>query len=235
MMTMNFDMNASNLGNAVNTSSALPGNTIQDVLFKGVEYSTSKDEKWEFMNIKFQGVKGGFFTDRVFGLKSDSGQRKQTQYGENPSEYEMLMMKVKHLINAVKPELLKDMPKFQAIRSKDSLFKQYVNFIGSILQDVIDTETKIKLVKNNKGETCFPPFFAAVSRDGVAYMKTNFIGDKLSFTDKEKELIEKQVSAKPTTMPSVDTDLSLGADMSMGAESVADVPEDDNDLMNMSI
>ena len=89
-MTMNFDMTASNLGNSISNGagSALEGNKIHDVLFKGVEFSTSKDGNWEFINIKFTGINGGYFTHRGFGLKPNANERQKSQYGENPSEFE---------------------------------------------------------------------------------------------------------------------------------------------------
>ena len=106
-MNMNFDLAGKTLGSATNTSFILEGGKIHEVTFMGVDYSKSKDEKWEFMNIKFKGIDGGFFTDRVFGLKEDAQVRKSTQYGENPSQFESLMLKVKHLIAALSDDLIK--------------------------------------------------------------------------------------------------------------------------------
>lgn len=226
--TMNFDMNASNLGSGV-SNSALAGNKIHNVLFKGVEYSQSKDGKWEFMNIKFSGVNGGYFTDRVFGLDAKSGERTQGQYGPNPSQYEMLMMKIKHLIAAVAPELLQQMQKGEVVftpKNKNGIFKQYVEFIGECLKPYIDTATEIKLVTDKKGQPCFPMYFVGITKeDAQTFMRTSFIGKNLSFTTKELEAMEIKEAAKPTTMPSLgNTSLSLGDD------------DDDNkgdDLMNM--
>lgn len=212
MMKMDFDMSSSVLGNAVSTSSAntLAGDKIHDVTFQGFSYSTSKDGSWEFLDIKFNGVNGGSHNHRGFGFKENANERKATQYGENPSDFESYMMLIKHLINAVAPDLLEDMKsgavKFVPKKSGDSLFKQHVNFIGFLLEKYIGTETQIKLITNNKGEAALPSFFAGLSKDGVVYMKTNFIGKDLKFTDKEVTNIAVRALAKPTAMPATSVD-----------------------------
>ena len=65
------------------------------------------------------------------------------------------------------------------------------------------TQTKIKLVKNNKGVATFP-FFANYNRDGKLYMSTNFIGKNIFFTNKELDKIAKATESKPTTTANLD-------------------------------
>ena len=69
-------------------------------------------------------------------------------------------------------------------------------------KEFIGKETKIKLIKNNKGNAEFPGFFASYSREGKLYMNTNFIGDKIFFTTKELNRIKAQETAKPTEISS---------------------------------
>ena len=200
-------------------------------LFKGVEHKVSDNGEWEWCIFNFQGVNGGFFSDRNFGFGKDAGVRKKTQYGENPSQYESFMMKVKHLIRAVAPEVLEAMQKGEitfAPKSKSDVFKQYTLFLAEVLQDAIGRKTSIKLIKDNKGKTVMPPFFAAVGREGDVYMKTNFIGDNLSFTTKEKEVIDREAVAKPSAMPNMSTDLSLDE------PSASVTPETGDNLMDMT-
>lgn len=233
-MTMNFDMTSSNLGGAVSTGSfALEGNKIHDVLFKGVDFSTSKDGSWEFINIKFEGVKGGYHNHRGFGFKPDANERKKSQFGENPSEFESFMMLIKHLLNAVAPEVLAEMMEGKVVftpkKNGDTLFKQYVTFIGELLTVAKDRPTQIKLLKNKKGEAQFPPFFAAVSKDGGVYMRTNFIGENLKFTTKETTDIMVMDAAVPTKMQEEKTD-----DLSISDDSdSSEVSESKDDVMNM--
>lgn len=212
MMKMDFDMSSSVLGNAVSTSSAntLAGDKIHDVTFQGFSYSTSKDGTWEFLDIKFNGVNGGSHNHRGFGFKENANERKATQYGENPSDFESYMMLIKHLINAVAPDLLEEMKtgvvKFVPKKSADSLFKQHVAYVGFLLEKYIGAETQIKLITNNKGESVFPMYFAGLSKEGVVYMKTNFIGKDLKFTEKEVTNIAVRALAKPTVMPTTSVD-----------------------------
>ena len=237
-MTMNFDMTASNLGNSIsNGSSALEGNKIHDVLFKGVEFSTSKDGNWEFINIKFAGLNGGYFTHRGFGLKANSNERQKSQFGENPSEFESFMMLIKHLLHAVAPEILADMMEgkitFTPKKNGDSLFKQYVTFISVLLEKAKDRTTQIKLITNKKGEAQFPAFFAGLSKDGVVYMKTNFIGEGLKFTDREVTNIAVMSAAVPTAMPAASTD-DLSMDDEITTDVKADSSDEDDDVMSMN-
>lgn len=231
---MNFDMNGSNLGNATSTSAALKANEIHEVLFKGLEYSKSEDGKWEFMKIKFQGVNGGYFTDTTFGLDKDAAVRKKTQFGENPSAYENFMMKIKHLLSAVAPDLLIKMQAGEIVftpKGKSDLFQQYVTFIGQQLEAYKDAKTSIKLVQNNKGMACFPPFFASVSKEGQAYIKNNFIGNNLSFNQREINAFNRVAEARPTVMADTTDNLSLDADTpAISADSSAS-----DDLLNMDL
>ena len=143
-------------------------------------------------------------------------------------------MLIKHLLHAVAPEILADMMEgkivFQPKKNCDSLFKQYVTFVGALLDKCKDRPTQIKLINNKKGEPQFPAFFAGLSKDGVVYMKTNFIGEGLKFTDKEVTNIAVAAAAVPTAMPAASTD-----DLSMDESSTetADATSDADDVMNM--
>lgn len=221
--TMNFDLGADNLSNGF-SNSILEGNKIHNVIFKGVEFSKSKSGEYEFIVIKFSGEEGGFFTHRGFGLREKSGERRMTAFGENPSEFESFMMTVKHLLHAVAPQLLKDMIDkkivFTPKKGGDSLFQQYVEFISQNTLKYVGVKTQIKLVKNKKGEACFPMYPVGISKDGKVYMKTNFIGENLLFTNKELENIALENSAKPTKMKDDSFDVSLG-----DSEATSEEPE----------
>jgi hypothetical protein len=235
MMTMNFDMSAPMFGNATASSKRLEGNKIHPVVFKGTEYATSKDGKYEFFVIKFEGKDGGYFTYREFGFK-DAQRTKNAFGGENPSAYETFMMLLKHLLVAVAPELLQKMttgeiaPKFK----KGPTFKEYAEFISENLAEYVGRETQIKLMINKKGEATFPSFYVGISKEGnQAYLKTNFIGNDLKFTPKETEAIQIQSVAKPTVVAdnmSAD-DFSLGSVVSHNFEEApAEVKSNDDDL-----
>lgn len=233
-MTMTFDMSSSNLGNATNSSgNYLQANKIHHVEFDGIEYSKSKDGKYEFMITKFKDANGASFTDRHFGLTSTSNERKQSQYGANPSEYEAFMTKVKHLMFAVSPEAYQGMMdgtiKFTP-KTKNNIFKQYVEFLAATLKPAIGNATEIKLVKDRDGKAAFPMFYTGISKDDETktYLKTNFIGKGLAFTSKELETIKNQTTATPTTMPTTSVE-DEGA-MSIGETTLDEAISSDEDM-----
>ena len=53
---------------------------------------------------------------------------------------------------------------------------------------------------NNKGEAQFPGFFSGVSREGKAYIRNNFMGEKLAFSTYELTRINNAATARPTPM-----------------------------------
>lgn len=228
---MNFDLTNSSLGNAVSTSTQLAPNKIHEVTFKGLEYAVSKNNKWEFMRMKFQGInEPGFFTDVTFWDEGKKPfERQAGKFGENASEFETLQLKLKHLIIAVAPELLEKMASGEikfALKGKTEIFKQYITFMSKELEEYIDRTTQIKLVANNKGEASFPSYFTIIKEDGRPDLKNNFIGKNLGFSAKEKERMTVQATARPTIMPELNTDLSLDdAPSTENAES--------NDLMDL--
>jgi hypothetical protein len=102
------------------------------------------------------------------------------------------------LIDAVNPKLGKQIDaKEKSIGAAN--WEDLRTLICKATAPGIGTVTKIKLIRNNKGEAIFP-YFAAYSRAGDLYMQTNFIGDQVYFTNKELEKIKKVAAAKPTTM-----------------------------------
>ena len=82
-------------------------------------------------------------------------------------------------------------------------------------QPGVGTETKIKLVTNNKGEARFP-FFARYNNSGQFFMGTNFIGNNIAWSRYELEQIQKAAEAKPVAVDSFGTN-----DMAPGVTPVA--------------
>ena len=118
------------------------------MLFRSGE---SGNGQWKFMRIKFQGVEGGFFSDSTFSLDDKATERKPNAYGGvMPSAYDRFMMKIKHLLDAVAPDVLTGLSdgtiEFKS-KSGDQ-FKQYVEFISGLLAPYAEkkVQTKIKLV-----------------------------------------------------------------------------------------
>lgn len=189
----------------------LAGNEIYAVKFDGCEIKDIQGVKdptqlYKVLILKFSNDVGGH-DHTVFEPKEADYERTEKEFTNKngniekipqPSGLESLMLLLKHAIDAVAPVVAKAIDsgeKKLGARSWDELRQ----LICKILDSGKGVETKIKLVKNNKGEAIFPGFFAAVNRDGKAYIRNNFIGDKIAFTAYEVSRINNEGSAKPTS------------------------------------
>lgn len=239
-MMMGFDFGGNNLGAATSSNATLAPYEIHDVKFRGLTFGASKDGKWEFMRMKFQG-QGGWFTDSHFGFdpaEKKSHEREQGRYGLQASKMENLMLKTRHLVAAIAPDLYDKMVNKEITftpKSKKDLFKQYVEWLGGLLEEYDGVETQIKLVANKKGESVFPGFYSNVSDAGVAELKTNFIGKNISLTSAEKTARENFKSASPTNMGSKVKEAKGEFDMDLDSSSEAPAAEstEGTDTFNM--
>jgi hypothetical protein len=234
MANFNFNLTGNNYSvNSGNGGNYLEKNKIHDVLFKGAE--AKKTETYEALVVKFESEDGKSFEHKEFGFDVNNPKDMEPQAnsfgGKNPSKFECFQMFVKHLLIGVNPQLVKDMETgkiapFTPAKSKDSVFIQYAKYIAQIINSAIDTKTQIKLVANNKGYASFPSFPVGYTKSGSCFMRSNFIGQGLKFTDKEMVTIAVQQSAKPTTMPNLDSD-SLSIE---DPETTAPIAESDIDM-----
>ena len=182
------------------------GNAIYDVTFDGCEARDIQGVQdttkvFHVLDIKFSNDEG-IYTHTIFEPAEADMEDRQGPFGPQPSNVKAMMLLFKHLIDAVNPELGK------AIDNKEkSLATSSWDALRKLMVQATDpgkgTQTKIKLVKNNKGVATFP-FFAAYNKEGKLYMQTNFIGKNIFFTNKELDRIAKATEAKPTDAMSLD-------------------------------
>jgi len=193
----------------------LEGNNIYSVKFQGCELQDIVGVKdptalYKVLKLKFSN-EDGTFEHTIFEPKENDFDRRETEYTKNgkvekipqPSNVESMMLLFKHAIDAINPTIAKqidDGSKNLGAKDWDTLRA----LVAKILDAGKDSETHIKLVKNNKGEAAFPGFFAGLTREGKAYIKNNFIGDKLAFSTYESQKIKDAAGAKPTTAKSYD-------------------------------
>ena len=193
----------------------LSGNEIYTVKFEGAELQDIVGVKdptalYKVLKLKFSN-EDGTFEHTIFEPKENDFDRRETEYTKNgkvekipqPSNVESMMLLFKHAIDAINPTIAKqidDGSKNLGAKDWDALRA----LVAKILDAGKDSETHIKLVKNNKGEAAFPGFFAGLTREGKAYIKNNFIGDKLAFSTYESQKIKDAAGAKPTTAKSYD-------------------------------
>lgn len=223
---MNFNFDATAGISQSNSTTPLVGNKIHDVIFDGCEardFDGVKDPsaKYSVLEMKFHNEDGSF-THTIWAPKDTDFEDTESQFGKNPSNVKSMMLLFKHLIDAVNPELGKQ------IDSKEkSLNAPNWNKLRELMvkatESGIGKEISIKLLVNKKGEAIFPGFFASYSRKGELYMRTNFIGEKgrLFFSSKELEKIKNAEKATPTP---IKDELSFTTE---STEAPAEVPGDD--------
>lgn len=188
---------------ASSVSSKLEGNKIHTVTFKGAEAITVGNEtKYEVLSLKFENDQGEFVETFFPPDAKTGGSRKPNSFGgENPSEVEELTAKVRHYIAGLNPDLSKQIEAgTKTLAAKN--WNEFRALVVKALAKGVGTETQIKLLKNGKGMAQTPGFVLSISKTGSLYMRTNFIGNNLSFTTKELEKISTISTAKPTIMDS---------------------------------
>jgi len=113
------------------------------------------------------------------------------------SGVESMMLLFKHIIDAFVPEVGKKIDN-KEVSLGAANWDELRKLIKKILDRGKGKTSSIKLIKNSKGEPIFPSYFAGLTREGVAYVRNNFIGEKLAFTPYETDQFNKEASAKIT-------------------------------------
>lgn len=197
---MNFDFESTAGVSQSSTRKPLEGNMIHEVIFDGCEardFTGAQDSSKQFhvLEIKFHND-NGYFTHTIWEPREEDLKDREGAFGMQPSNFKVMMYTLKHLIDAVNPELGKKIDNKEvklSAESWDALRKAMVENTAP----GIGVSTKIKLIKNNKGEAMFP-YFLNYNKEGKLYMATNFIGNGVFFTTKELDKIKKANTAQPT-------------------------------------
>lgn len=205
----NFSFSTTAGASQSTTRPKLAGNDIYEVKFEGCEIKDIqgvKDPTITYRQLVFKFAnEDGVFEHTVWEPKSEDFTRKENEYTKDgktnkitsPSNVESMMLFFKHVIDAVNPVVA------QAIDKKEKTltapdWNSLRNLVIKILDPVKGTKTSIKLLKNKSGEATFPGYFTGLTKEGVAYVKNNFIGNKLAFSSYEVERMKNQSTSKPT-------------------------------------
>jgi hypothetical protein len=179
----------------------LAGNAIHDVEMTSVEMATiGKDTTYDVVNINFTN-KDGEYQETIFcpDLKTAMQRQPNNFGGENPSAMEQLTARIRHMIAALNPDLDKKIEAGEkSLSAKD--WNAFRKLIVDSLKPGLNKPVQLKLVIDNKGRAVTPGFLLSISKAGNLYFTTNFIGEKVTFTDKELEKITKSMNSKPTNM-----------------------------------
>lgn len=214
MESFSFDATA-----GASQSTAKPrllGNNIYTVKFDGCEIKDIQGVKdptalYKVLSLKFSNDEGSY-DHTVFEPKGDDYKRTDKEFTNKngniekipqASNVESLMLFLKHIIDAVNPTVAKQIDSGEKKLGAKS-WDELRNLISNILNAGKGAQTKIKLLKNKAGEATFPGFFTAVNRDGKAYIRNNFVGEKVAFTAYEIDRIKNENTAKPTDAAALD-------------------------------
>lgn len=209
----------------------LAGNSIHTVKLDGCEIQDIAGVKditqvYKVLKLKFSN-EDGYFEHTVFEPKPQDMTRTESEFTKEgkvnkipqPSNVESMMLLFKHVIDAFVPEIAGKIDRNeQQLVAKN--WEELRKLVKAILDKGIGNTSNIKLITDNKGEAKFPGFFAAVNKEGKAYVRNNFCGAKVAFTSYESEKINKTATAKPTPMSkteefNLDTDTSLNLDFDL--------------------
>ena len=236
MSSFSFDATA---GTSQSTSKPrLAGNNIYDVKFDGCEIQDIQGVKdpsvmYKVLKFKFSNDEGTF-EHTVFEPKADDFKRTESKLKNKngneekipqPSNVEAMMLFFKHVIDGFAPEVAAKIDKKEiSITAKtwDELRQKVV----TLLSKSKGNSNKIKLIKNTNGEARFPSFFTGLSREGIAYVRNNFIGQKVAFSsyelDRIKNASEASITPASSFTPEVGTtssdDSGLDLDFEVGIE-----------------
>ena len=196
------------LGSSQSTGGkGLEGNKIHDVKFEGAVKERLADQ-YEVLKLKFSNDEGTH-EHAIFEPREEDFVRKNSEFTDrktgkpitipNASNVESMMLLLKHVIDAVDPELGEKIDKKEFglggknwDELRDNMVKIFARSIGK--------ETSIKLINDNKGYGQLPRYFTGVNDEGKAYIKTNFVGKKLGFTPQEMNRMKTMAAATPTAM-----------------------------------
>ncbi len=207
----NFSFNATAGASQSTSKPRLVGNNIYDVKFDGCEVQDIVGVKdptmtYKVLKLKFSN-EDGTYEHTVFEPRAEDFDRRESEFTNKQgklekipqaSNVESMMLLFKHVIDSVNPAIGKDID-----AKTKSLTASSWDALRKLVVDILDVKkgapTRIKLLKNGKtGEATFPGFFTGLTKEGVPYVKNNFIGAKIAFSTYELQRISNEATAKPT-------------------------------------
>lgn len=208
---MSFSFNTTAGASQSTAKPRLSGNNIYDVKFDGCEIQDIVGVKdptmtYKVLKLKFSNEDGSF-EHTVFEPRAEDFDRRESEFTNKQgktekipqaSNVESMMLLFKHAIDSIVPSVGKDID-----NKTKSLTAGNWDDLRKLVVDILDkgkgATTRIKLMKNGKtGEATFPGFFTGLTKEGVPYVKNNFIGAKIAFSTYELQRISNESIAKPT-------------------------------------
>ncbi len=208
MNSFSFDATA---GASQSTSKPrLAGNAIYNVKFDScepVDIQGVKDPSVIYKVLRFRfSNDDGTFEHTVFEPQEKDFKRTETEFKNKngntekipqASNVESMMLFFKHVIDGFVPEIAEKIDKKEvSITAKN--WDELRTKVVTLTTKGKGRTSYIKLVEDKNGDAKFPSFFAGVSREGLAYVRNNFIGNKLAFSTYEIQKINEKANARIT-------------------------------------
>lgn len=196
---------------------------IHTVKFTGVEKGSN--EAYNTIDFSFESEDGAIHNERLFEPRS--AERKPNRFNsaiEDPSDAEQFMCKLMQIIGALNPDAYAKIQNGTA-KFAPSDFVTLIKLVKKILDDKVGTEVQIKLLPNGRFVS-FPGFPARINKDGNLYLSTSFIGQDLTLSAYEKQVIDKALAATPTNMTQTSELEGMRRDLE---DSGSEIPVDDDD------
>lgn len=225
---MDFSFSATAGASQSTAKPKLEGNTIPVVKFDGCEIKDVQgvkepDKTYKQLILKFSN-EDGVFEHTVWPPRPEDFTRKESEFKNKSgvmekipqaSNVESMMLLFKHAIDSINPSVAKQIDEGK-IKITAPTWEKLRELVAEILDKGKGVTTKIKLLKNKNGEATFPGFFAGLTKEGKAYVRNNFIGEKIAFSTYELDRINKEATAKPEKVQSfspVNEESSDGLDL----------------------
>ena len=209
---------------------------IHNAKFKGVKFNTITSQNngntYNTMSLILDIEDYGEFTHNFF--EPTSGERTESQFGQNPSPVEHFMVAVREITDAIDPNIGKAVDennvvvKGKKVNIKNLDFKQLVTLVSILTEPYIGTEVEVKLIPGSNGFNQIPGFPARITKQGVLGIATRFIGHDLVLNQSEQRKIDAAANAKPTNMETVEVASTEGLAEALGLDT--DNKEGDTDL-----
>ena len=170
-----------------------------------VLHSEKQQTDYDILKVRWEGEQG-YYEENYF-LPSTEGkdvERTPNNWGgEMPSKADRAMMFFAHLLGVLNPD---GFAKLKKVVGQAKSFNDVAAMVAKLANEKKGVECYLKLGgRTNEGVTYASlPFYAAVNKDGEAYINNNFLSlkDDLGFTPSEDKKRVEFENARPTPAPS---------------------------------
>ena len=198
---------------------------LQQAIVK--EIKTKMGEKQNILAVIFEGVDdeaGKIYEDSTFALDDKSFTRTQSKFGDNPSRWEVINMKLAMFTSVMCPKVWAKIQSGE-VKLPTNSWDEYIAAWAKIFTKGYEgQQMKLKLVSKD-GFATSPAYFVNLAKvksgDSIVEMPviTNkWLGtmdENISYTTKEQETIDAEANARPTSASELNKVATEGFNLDM--------------------